>query len=143
MSYLATKQFEGKLFKEISSEFTTNAVQITRTIANGKTFYFVKAKLYPVVNTIFGDNNLSIKNRRADIEIKFDGTIIDVLTYDFESNELGANRAAWGNSNQLESLVVDSMIGNGVKKVEVTSTDTSGTFRVSLMGFEENTGTAP
>lgn len=150
--FLTIKQFDGKLIKEISAEFTGNGVQITRTPASGKTFYFLKARLYPVVNSIVtgsAGNTPVTSNRRADVEIKLDGTVIDVLTHDMEttfgSAESAAARAEGnaGQAGQYESLIVDSMDGNAIKKIELTSTNVVGTYRVSLIGIEENTGTSP
>ena len=89
--YLSKKQFDGKLFKELSAEFTGNAVQISHIVPVGKTFYVVKAKLYPVVDTIktgIGPvNTVTLSNRRADVELTFDGTLIEVLTHDMESTQ--------------------------------------------------------
>lgn len=145
LEFLTVKQFDNKLIKTLSAEFTGNAVQITRTPASGKTFYFLKAKLYPVVNTISAAANTTT-NRRTDVEIRLNGVAIDVLTFDMEAlfQTGGFNGGGMAKANQLESLIVDSMDGNGTtKKVELVSTNTSGTFRVSLLGIEENTGTSP
>ena len=86
--YLSKKQFDGKLFKEISAEFSGNAVQISHVVPSGKTFYLVSAKLYPVTNTVpplYVVNVDTLTNRRTDVELEFDGTLIDVLTHDFQA----------------------------------------------------------
>ena len=152
--YLSKKQFDGKLFKEISAEFSGNAVQISHIVPSGKTFYLVSAKLYPVVDTIktgiAPNNTVVTSNRRADVELEFDGTLIDVLTHDMESTQGSASvtNVAQGQGNassigQYDTNIIDSFDGDGIKVVELTSTNTSGTYRVSLMGFEEDTGTDP
>ncbi len=149
IEYLAIKEFDSKLFTEISSEFTTNAVQITRTIANGKDFYLAKASLYPVVNTVVaainGGAGTTAVNRRADVEIKYDGTVIDVLTHDQETGQDDANhQGAAGASGKYETTMAGKkLVGDGVKKLELTSTNTSGTFRCSVVGFEETSGASP
>jgi len=141
--YLSKKQFDGKLFKEISAEFVANAVQITHIVPAGKTFYLVSAKLYPVTNVVTATGALADVDRSVDVELKFDGILVDVLTYTWHFEGDGGNRAAAGNAGQFDSGIIDSFDGDGVKVIELTSTSTSGTYRVSLMGFEEDTGTDP
>lgn len=156
LEFLAVKEFDGKLIHTVSSEFTGNADQITYTPASGKTFYVLRCKLYPVTNTIAttapttstGDTTT---NRRCDVEITLDGTVIDVLTHDMESingvwTGSGSTRNAEGSAGQAgqyESNIVESMDGDAVKAVKLTSTNTSGTYRVSLLGLLEDTGTSP
>lgn len=153
--FLSIKEFGGKLIHEISAEFSTNADQISYTVPNGKTFYHLKSKLYPVTDTIAtGSGGASSSypktlNRRADVELTFDGTIKDVLTHDMEtthgSNASNANVAEGnsGQAGQYETNLVESMAGNGTKQIKLTSTNTSGTYRVTLMGIIETTGTSP
>lgn len=152
--YLSKKQFDGKLFKEISTEFSGNAVQISHIIPVGKTFYLVGAKLYPVVDTIktgiAPSNTVVLSNRRADVELSFDGVLVDVLTHDMESTQgsgsvtnVPQGQGNAGQAGQYDTNIIDSFDGDGIKVVELTSTNTSGTYRVSLMGFEEDTGTDP
>lgn len=147
IEYLSKKQFDGKLFKEISAEFGGDAVQISHIVPAGKTFYLVSAKLYPVIDTVIIANQIAspIQNRRADVELKFDGVIKDVLTHDMESGNTADFDTGIGaaNAGQYDTNIIDSFVGDGVKTVELTSTNTSGTYRVSLMGFEEDTGTDP
>ncbi len=149
LAFLANKEFDGKIFKEISGEFTNNAVQITHIVPSGKTFYLAEVRLYPVVNTVVaainGAAGTSAVNRRADVEVKFDGTIIDVLTHDQETGQDDANHqgAAGGSGNYWGAMKGLSLDGDGVKVVELTSTNTSGTYRVSIIGFEETTADDP
>jgi len=147
--YLSKKQFDGKLFKEISAEFSGNGVQISHIVPSGKTFYLVGAKLYPVTNTVpplYLVNTDTLTNRRADVELEFDGTLIDVLTHDFQAfmgDTGGSGPGAAAMAAQYDSLIVDSFDGDGIKVISLTSTSTTGTYRVSLIGFEEDTGTDP
>jgi len=151
IEYLSEKEFNNKLFTEISAEFTTTGIKITRTIPNLKTFYIVGAKLYPVVATIeFSGSASTVLNKRADVEIKLDGTVIDVLTYDFESrtNAAGGGNvtgAAGANATQFDNLIKGkSLDGDGsTKKLELDATVVSGTYRVAVIGFEETTGESP
>ena len=145
--YLAKKEFDGKLSKSLSAEFSGNAAQITITPASGKTFYHARSKLYPVVNTISlpaVSGGTNVVNRRADVELTNDSTVIDVLTYDFEGWQFGAVIAASsGPASQQETNIMDSLDGDGAKTMTLTSTNTSGTYRVSMIGFTEDTGDDP
>ena len=139
VEFLAKKERDSNLVWSISSEFTGNADQITITPASGKTFYLVGIKLYPVIDTVYADTSSGsdIINRRCDIELTFDGTIKDVVTYDFEQGDVAGNQTA-SNSGQLTGLAKGiSMVGDGVKTVKLTSTNTSGTYRVSVLGYYE------
>jgi len=145
IQFLAIKKFDGKLFKELSVEFSGNATQITHIVPNNKTFYLARVKLYPVVNTIFfsGTPN-AIVNRRTDIEINFDGALVDVVTFDEESRTGNqGNGAGAAQAGQFDSNIIDSIDGDGIKTVTLVSTNTVGTYRVSLIGWEEDTGTSP
>lgn len=145
VEFLAKKERDGNLVWSISSEFTTNADQITITPASGKTFYLVQAKLYPVTDSIVTSSGaVSTENRRVDVELTFDGTIKDVLTHDMETTYgvtgvagtfAQGNAAVTGQYNTLAKGI--SMTGNGVKTVKLTSTNTSGTYRVSVLGYYE------
>lgn len=144
VEFLAKKEREGNLVWSISSEFTGDADQITITPASGKTFYLLGIKLYPVVNTIItgGNSAVTTENRRVDVELTFDGTIKDVLTHDQETSYgSSAGTTAAGNSGQAGQFIGlakgISMAGNGVKTVKLTSTNTSGTYRVSILGYYE------
>jgi len=139
LAFLQQKEQEGNLVKLTSAEFSSDADQITFIPPNGKTFFFIKAKLYPVVDTIATTLPAGLVNRRADIEITNDGVVIDVLTHDQEaSNSGGGSASATG---QRESNIFDSLDGNGVKEFKLVSTNTSGTYRVSLLGYLDNTNT--
>ena len=146
VEFLAKKERDGNLVWSISSEFTTNADQITITPVSGKTFYLVQAKLYPVVDSIITGSataSVTTSNRRTDIELTFDGIVKDVLTHDMETtygstvggDHAQGNAAVTGQYNTLAKGI--SMTGNGVKTVKLTSTNTSGTYRVSILGYYE------
>lgn len=141
IEFIRQKQIEGNLIKLVSTEFSGNADQISYVPASGKTFYFLKAKLYPVNDTtapqLTSGAGLS---RRADVEITNDGTVIDVLTWDYQSYMVSTDDSAptFG-VGQFDSNVFDSLIGNASKAFKLTSTNTSGTYRVTLLGWIENT----
>ena len=147
IEFLAKKEREGNLVYSISSEFTNDADQITITPASGKTFYLIGIKLYPVVDTIITGNAQSptTVNRRADVELTFDGTVKDVITYDMEASYgatlTGANYTTTGHAGQTGQYTGlakgISMAGDGIKTVKLTSTNTSGTYRVSILGYYE------
>ncbi len=143
LSFLRDKERAGDLVKLVSSEFSTDADQITFVPSNGKTFFFTKAKLYPVVDTMAGragGAGFTATNRRADIEITNDGVVIDVLTHDSESWQhdflISGGPSGIG---QYESNIFDSLVGDGIKEFKLISTNTSGTYRVSLFGWLEDT----
>lgn len=144
-------EFNGELIELLSSEFSANADQITFVPANNKTFYHIKSKLYPVTNTIItgaGNNGTTTANRRADIELIFDTVLKDVLTHDMETTfgQDLANKVAMGNAGQAgqyETNNHESMDGDAIKSIVLTSTNTSGTYRVQMEGYIKDTGTSP
>ena len=139
--YFLEKEFDGDLIHELSAEFTGNADQITYVVPSGKTFYHIKSKLYPVVDTVKVSPGPTLITRRADVELKFDTTVKDVLTHDFHSISTAASDPGVGGANtgQYESNISESFVGDGAKSIKLTSTNTSGTYRVSLMGWIEDT----
>ena len=142
LEFLAIKEYDGKLIHLISSEFTGNGDQITYTPASGKTFYHLRSRLYPVTDTINVSANTT-NNRRCDVEITLDGTVIDVLTHDYEQYSVGDTGQGAGVTWEHNSNIVESMDGNASKQVKLTSTNTSGTYRVSMLGIIEDTGSSP
>jgi len=150
LEFLSNLEITGDLIKELSVEFTNNATQITVTPASGKTFFHVRSKLYPVVDTIktgiAANNTVVTSNRRADVEITNESTVVDILTHDMESTQGSGsvtnvpqgqgNAAATG---QYTTNIMDSLIGDGIKTFTAVSTNTSGTYRVSIFGWIQNT----
>ena len=143
-------ELAGDLIHLLSSEFTTNADQITFIPANGDTFFHIMSKLYPVVDTVSmsaSNNAVTTTNRRADVELTFDSVLKDVLTHDFESTNgfipnAGDTTSAAGSAartGQYETNIIESMVGDGIKSVKLTSTNNSGTYRVSLRGWVQTT----
>ena len=149
IEFLAKKEREGNLISEISAEFTGDADQITVTPASGKTFYLIGAKLYPVVDTVVGGagtgGSTTLYNRRVDVELTFDGTVKDILTHDFETRAGSSSSFATfaqgqgGTTGQYQTLAKGiSMSGDGAKAIKLTSTNTSGTYRVAILGYYED-----
>ena len=83
LEFLSNLEIAGHLIKELSAEFTNNAAKITVTPASGKTFFHVRSKLYPVVDTIktgiAANNTVVTSNRRADVEITNESAVVDRL----------------------------------------------------------------
>ncbi len=143
--FLSIKEFGGKLIHELSAEFTTDADQVTYTVPSGKTFYHLKSKLYPVTD-VFKTSAPNGGTRRTDVELTFDGTVKDVLTYyQRTAHSTGGNGGAGSATSigEFETNLVESMAGDGVKEIKLTSTGTAGSYRVSLMGIIETTGSSP
>lgn len=146
-AFLREKELAGDLIHLISSEFTGDADQITFIPASGKTFFHLKSKLYPVVNSIKtgASGSFVTESRRADVELTFDAVIKDVLTHDMQTthgtNASGATGSEGnaGQAGQYETNIFESMVGDGVKAIKLTSTSNVGTYRVSLLGWTENT----
>lgn len=149
LEFLRDLEKNGNLISLVSSDFTGNGDQITYTVPNGNRFYFIESKLYPVVDTIktgAGNQNNAptTENRRTFVSLTFDGVTKDILTHDYEttwgSNTSGATWAS-GNSGQAGQYKTTargiSLLGDGVKQVKLTSSSTSGTYRVSLLGWIE------
>lgn len=142
LEFLRDKELAGDLIHLLSGEFTTNADQITFTPASGKTFFHIKSKLYPVVNAISipaGAPSDTTVNRRADVELTFDAVLKDVLTYDFESRQITDTGLGTGQTGQFKTNIFESMVGNGIKIIKLTSTNNSGTYRVSMLGWIQDT----
>ncbi len=143
--FLSIKEFGGKLIHELSAEFTTDADQVTYTVPSGKTFYHLKSKLYPVTD-VFKTSAPNGGTRRTDVELTFDGTVKDIITYSHSASVDTSIDRSYGNAGstgQFETNLIESMAGDGVKQIKLTSTDTTGTYRVSLMGIIETTGSSP
>jgi len=144
ISFLRNRSRDGDLVELLSTEFSADGDQIIFVPPNDKTFYLFKAKLYPVVNTVIGGVNGSLGvtqgNRRADIEITNDGIVIDVLTHDHEAGQDDANHQGNATAWQYESnSIANKLIGDGLKEYKLVSTNTSGTYRVKLVGWLEDT----
>ena len=146
LEFLRDLEKNGNLISLVSSNFTGNGDQITYTVPNGNRFYFIESKLYPITDTatIASTNSISpiVTNRRVLVSLTFDGVTKDILSYDQESRY---NAVSSGNSSMSSSQTGNfqstargiSLLGDGVKQVKLTSSSTSGTYRVSLLGWIE------
>jgi len=143
LEYLAIKEFDGKLTGSLSSEFTTNATQITVTPATGKTFYHLRSRLYPVLNTAVATTDDADATARADVELKNESTVIDVLTFEAKSQSSLSSGSGANSTLQPETNIIDSLAGDGAKTMTLVSTNNTGTFRVSLIGVTENDADSP
>lgn len=142
LEFLRDLELSGDLVHLLSSEFTSDADQITFVPASGKTFFHIRSKLYPVTDTVVGladSAGLSAINRRADVELTFDSVVKDVLTYDFEAYQNDRNYSGAQSNMQDETNIFESMVGNGSKSIKLTSTNNSGTYRVSMLGWIQTT----
>jgi len=139
LSFLRDRERAGDLVKILSPEFSADADQVTFVPPNGKTFFFSRSRLYPVTNVAIGNvNTNTLQTRQTDVEITNDGTVIDVLTYN-ENARVAVNTSMGQLTGQFESNIFDSLIGDGIKEFKLVSTNTSGTYRVSLFGWLEDT----
>ena len=141
--FLSIKEFGGKLIHELSAVFSTDADQVTYTVPNGKTFYHLKSKLYPSGSNISAGTTAS---RGVNVQLTLNGTVKDVLTFTQASAHATGGNGGAGSAaatGEFETNLVESMVGDGVKQIKLTSTGTSGSYRVSLMGIIETTGTSP
>lgn len=148
LQFLRNLEKSGNLISIISAEFSGDGDQITYVPANGKTFFLISAKLYPVVDSIItgGQTAINTRNRRADVELTYNSVVKDVLTHDMETT-YGSNTSlsdfSQGNAGQAGQYVTTakgiSLVGDGAKAVKLTSTNTSGTYRVALLGWIEDT----
>lgn len=142
---LAVKEFGNKLISlNSTSDETTTGVKLTRTIPSGKTFYLGRAKIVPADTPVSATST----DWRATAVIKFDGTIVDNIGYAGQTEQGAGEGPGMGIAGaSLESNQMGiSLDGDGVKKVEVDLTNLVGTnhaVRLSLIGWEEDTGTSP
>lgn len=138
VEFRARKEKQGNLVSMISNEFTGNGDQITITPASGKTFYLIGIKLYPVTDVTPAGSTVS---RQTDVELTYDGTVKDVLTYSYNTHMRDQYRESSSSADSTGQLTGNasgiSMEGNGSKQIKLTSTNTSGTYRVSIMGYYE------
>ncbi len=148
IEFLSIKEFDNKLITEFAS-FNTTGVKITHTVPNGKTFYLSKCAF---MATDAGNVDLQILSntvqvRSCFITIKYDGTIIDRLHYNFASQGVNASDPggmATSNDKWGSSIIGKSLQGTGAGvNVEIEVTAISGNYAVILEGFEEDTGTSP
>jgi len=148
LPFLMNKEFDGKLIHNLSAEFTTTGVKFTRTVASGKTFYLYKAMLLPKDNVQI---RLSTGQNQAQAraEVKYDGAVIDVMMFDAVSDvstggSAEASVETGASEQQSTHAMGKSMDGDGVKVVEINiPAIAGGTFRVLMMGIEEDTTTDP
>jgi len=138
VEFLARKEKQGNLVSMISNEFTGNGDQITITPASGKIFYLISIKLYPVSNVTPVGSTVS---RQTDVELTYDGTVKDVLTYSYNTHMRDQYRESSSSADGTGQFTGNargiSMEGNGSKQIKLTSTSTTGTYRVSIMGYYE------
>lgn len=147
VGFLAVKEFEGKLFHELSATFSTTGVKISRIVPLGKTFYIYKAKILPetgiTIRTSTGTNTDECK-----CDVNFDGTPIDRITHDAQSTLAAglsdAESVNLGGGLHTETGTVGlSLVGDGIKTVELDVTAVTGNYKVLLEGWEEDTGSSP
>jgi len=144
VEFLAIKEFDGKLFTETSSEFTTIGTKITRIVPNLKTFFLHKSKLI-----IAGGGDQAYTGEIIiKCQVKFDGVIIDNFSFGGFQEQVGGEGTGWGMSGVMPETTVmgKSMVGDGIKTVtievvEITGVNVSGFL--TLSGWEEDTGTSP
>ncbi len=140
--FLRSKEKSGNLIKLLSPVFSTNADQITYTPASGKTFFHIKSKLYPLAS-ITAPAAPGTATRRTDIAIMNDITQIDALSHynlSWSGFAGGSSGGGMGTvAHQYESNIFDSLIGDGIKSFKLTSAATSGSYRVSMLGWIEDT----
>ena len=132
-------QKDGNIVSLLSSDFSTNGDQITYTVPNGKTFYLVKAKLYPVTNVVIVTTDNDTQTRQCIVSLTVDGVTKDILTWHYQQRE-NSNNQQFGGSfgiGQFETNSFVSLVGDGVKQIKLTSSSISGTYRVSLFGWIE------
>lgn len=132
-------QKDGNIISLISSDFSTSGDQITYTVPNGKTFYLVKAKLYPVSNVVVTTTDNDTQTRQCIVSLTVDGVTKDILTWYYEQRENSNNQQFGGafGTGQFETNSFVSLVGDGVKQIKLTSSSISGTYRVSLFGWIE------
>ncbi len=148
IEFLAINEFDNKLIHDLSAEFTTTGVKFTRTPASGKTFYLAKAKLIlkdgVTLRTSLGSNHVQCR-----AEIKYNGTVIDTIMFDSQASLIAGGRdqettTLGGDHQAVTNAIGKSMDGNAIKLVEINvAAIAGGTFRVLMMGWEEDTGTSP
>ena len=146
LDFLIKKEQDGDLIKELSAEFTSTGVKITHTPATGKTFHLYKAWLVPSSINI---NDITIGvatniNRYCFVSVEYDGTEIDEIYSNNESDSVGGSGmgGAAATSQKLEtSSILDTMVGDGAKAVEVEVKTIDGTagYKVGLIGWLSDT----
>jgi len=145
IEFMAIKKFDGKYFREISTEFNTTGVKISHVVPDGKTFYLAKAVLYPKDGgQVQGGLGTTVIDCKC--EIKYDGTTIDVMNFDSTATSV-SGLAPSANSTGYDTratAIGESQDGTVAgETVEINITAVTGNFRVLLLGWEEDTGTSP
>jgi len=142
--FLAKKEFDGKLFTETSTEFTTTGVKISRIVPSGESFYLQKAK----VVLVGGGGAAYTGEILIHCQVKYDGTVIDNFAISGFMEEGAGEGPGWGMSGVMpETTVIGKKFdGDGVKVVTIeviaiTGTAVSG--HVTLIGWEETTADSP
>ena len=142
IEFLRQKELDGDLIKIISSTFATNDDQITYTPANGKTFFHFESRLYPL-SSLTQPASPGAATRSVTAEITNDATLVDVLSHyniSYTGFAGGSSGGGMGTSvGTYKSNVMDTLVGNGSKSYKITSSGINGTYRVSMLGWIEDT----
>lgn len=149
VGFLALKAFGNKLFHELSATFSTTGVKISRIVPDGKTFYLYKAKVLPESGIILKESGpAGALNDECKADVNYDSTPIDRIMHDSRSvlaaGISDTESANLGGGLHTETGTVGlSMVGDGIKTVEINVTAVVGNYKVLLEGWEEDTGTSP
>jgi len=142
LEFIRQKELNGDLIKLISAPFATNADQIVYTPATGKTFFHFESKLYPL-SSLTQPASPGAASRSVTVEITNNASVVDVLShYNISYTGFAGGSSGGGmgtNVGTYKGNILDTLVGDAVKSYKLTSSGISGTYRVSLLGWIEDT----
>jgi len=145
IEYLSIKEFDGKLQSDLSTEFTATTTDVIDfTVPASKTYYIAEFRLIPITGLIPTSVNQGTVLRQCIAELFFDSTVKDVATYYALRNE-AASGSLVGGSGQISTPfgITKGQSAAAGTVISVDVRNVSGTFRVSLIGFEEDADVSP
>lgn len=137
IEYLIAREKDTELITEISSIFNTIGTKISRVVPNGKTFFLVKVKLHRTETTVISNG------ATCTIEVRYDGSVVAILGYQMSKQTItsgtGDGSTIGGGASVDSGIIGVSLVGDGVKPVEVVAVNISQSFRLELQGVELTT----
>jgi len=129
LEYIEGKVLAGDYF-QVSGDINAIEDTIEQIVPNGKTAFLIEAKIVPTGHAT---------NNKVEAELKIDGDTKDTVNFILaQANEGGASPDwAWGNglySGNFNVLGI-SLVGDGVKVIEIENTLDGGTAFATMSGY--------
>lgn len=140
--YMAKKAFDGKLIT-VTGDIDALNDTIEFIVPNGKRFYFHSAK---IIST--GLTQITAGRNEVEADLKIDGTVEDTAHVGnsvgfFNSNPFSGGSGVGDTKESRFDVKGLSLVGDGIKKIEIENVLDNGTATATIIGFIEDTLTDP